>query len=118
MFSADVPRYSPFFGASTRRPPMPNDLGKRILRHITRHGMLRAGDCVGVGVSGGADSVALVRLLENIQSELGIRLTVLHFNHQLRGAESDADEKFVAALAAEREIPFLAGRGDVGAAAR
>ena len=78
--------------------------------------MLRAGDRVGVGVSGGADSVALLRLLEELSAELGIRLAVLHFNHQLRGAESDADESFVAQLAAARGIEFLAGREDVAAA--
>ena len=97
---------------------MQSDLAKRVLRDITRQGMLRAGDTVGVGVSGGADSVALLRLLLELQGELGIRLASLHFNHQLRGAESDADEQFVAALAAERGIPFLVGRGDVSGAAR
>ena len=80
--------------------------------------MFLAGDRVGVGVSGGADSVALLRLLEQLSAELGIRLAVLHFNHQLRGAESDADESFVAQLAAVRGIEFLAGREDVAAAAR
>ena len=80
--------------------------------------MLRAGDRVGVGVSGGADSVALLRLLDDLSAELGIRLAVLHFNHQLRGAESDADESFVAQLAAARGIEFLAGRRGRAAAAR
>src|SRR5271169_2156325 len=97
---------------------MQSNLASRVSRAVARRNMLRAGDCVGVGVSGGADSVALLRLLEELQSELGIRLVALHFNHQLRGAESDGDEEFVAALAAERNIPFLAGREDVGAAAR
>lgn len=101
---------------------MQSDLARRVYRalmpqSVMRRNMLRTGDCVGVGVSGGADSVALLRLLEELQSDLGIRLVALHFNHQLRGAESDADEEFVAALAAERDIPFLAGREDVGAAA-
>lgn len=80
--------------------------------------MLRAGDCVGVGVSGGADSVALLLLLDELRKELGIRLAVLHFNHQLRGAESDADESFVAQLAASRGVEFVAGREDVAVAAR
>ncbi len=80
--------------------------------------MLRPGESVGVAVSGGADSVALLRLLDALKSELGIRLLVLHFNHQLRGAESDADEQFVAALAAERGLEFLAAREDVAAQAR
>ncbi len=49
---------------------------------------------------------------------MGIRLSVLHFNHQLRGAESDSDEAFAAGLAAECGLPFFAGRGDVAAAVR
>jgi len=80
--------------------------------------MLLAGDRIGVGVSGGADSVALLRLLDQLAPELGIRLTVLHFNHQLRGAESDADESFVSQLASERGLEFLAGRENVAEAAR
>ncbi len=80
--------------------------------------MFRAGDRVGVAVSGGADSVALLRLIELLREQVGIALAVLHFNHQLRGAESDADEAFVAALAAERAIDLRVGRGDVAAEAR
>ena len=80
--------------------------------------MLRAGDRIGIGVSGGADSVALFCLLEKLRGQLGVSLAALHFNHRLRGAESDADEKFVASFAAKRGIEFLAGRGDVAAEAR
>lgn len=80
--------------------------------------MFRAGDRIGVGVSGGADSVALLRLLAELREQLGIRLAILHFNHQLRGVAADADEDFVASLAAERGIEFLAGRADVAAEAR
>lgn len=97
---------------------MQSQLVDRVLRTIERHGMFHAGDRIGVGVSGGADSVALLRLLESLRERLGIGLVVLHFNHQLRGAESDADEQFVTSLAAKRGIDFLAERGDVAAAAR
>jgi tRNA(Ile)-lysidine synthase len=97
---------------------MQMSLSQRVLRAIEAQRMFRAGDRVGVGVSGGADSVALLLLLENLRERLGIGLAVLHFNHQLRGAESDADEQFVAALAAEHGIDFLAGRGDVAGEAR
>jgi tRNA(Ile)-lysidine synthase len=100
----------------------PSDVGsvltRRLLAAIQAQRMLCAGDRIGVGVSGGADSVALLRLLQGASAELGIRLTVLHFNHQLRGAESDADEAFVARLAAERAMEFIAGREDVARAAR
>ena len=80
--------------------------------------MMLAGECVGVGVSGGSDSVALLRLLVEIGPDMGSRLVVVHFNHQLRGAESDEDERFVATLAAELGLPFFTGREDVAGAAR
>ena len=79
--------------------------------------MFVAGDAVGVAVSGGADSVGLLRLLVEMRERLGIRLVVLHFNHQLRGSESDADEGFVASLAAAHGLEFFAESGDVTAAA-
>ncbi len=50
---------------------------------------------MGVAVSGGADSVALLHLLLETREQSGIVLSVAHFNHKLRGKASDADEKFV-----------------------
>jgi tRNA(Ile)-lysidine synthase len=71
-----------------------------------------------VAVSGGIDSVALLRLLLELRGELGIVLSVVHFNHKLRGAESDADEQFVAALACEHDLELHADSGDVAGHAR
>ncbi len=81
--------------------------------HIRREELLRAGDRVGVAVSGGIDSVALLRLLMELRHELGVVLSVVHFNHKLRGAESDADQAFVAGLAREHGLEFHAASGDV-----
>ncbi len=67
---------------------------------------MRAGDRVAVAVSGGADSVALLCLLLELQAELGIVLSVAHVNHKLRGDESDEDERFVAKLAREYGLDF------------
>jgi tRNA(Ile)-lysidine synthase len=89
-----------------------------ILHAIGDSRMIVAGDRVGVAVSGGADSVALLRLLEDLRVELGISLCVAHLNHGLRGAEADADEAFVAGLARELNVPFLAAREDVAGLAR
>jgi len=94
------------------------DLIKRILNTTSRHAMLRAGERVGLAVSGGSDSVALLRILHEVSSEQGIRLIVLHFNHGLRGADSEGDEQFVAALAAHLGLPFFSGREDVAGVAR
>jgi tRNA(Ile)-lysidine synthase len=71
-----------------------------------------------VAVSGGADSVALLRVMLELRSEMAITLSVLHLNHQLRGAESDADEQFVRDLAASHQLEFIAEAGDVKAYAK
>ena len=97
---------------------MPTELIEKILTTIASHEMLRAGDRVGVGVSGGSDSVALLRILREVSEQQGIRLAVLHFNHGLRGADSEADEQFVASLAADLQLPFFPGRDDVAGMAR
>ena len=92
-------------------------LEQSVLANIRTSRMLAAGNRVGVAVSGGSDSVALLRLLDRLRDELGITLAVVHFNHALRGAESEADAGFVAELAAALELEFLAAREDVGAEA-
>jgi tRNA(Ile)-lysidine synthase len=89
-----------------------------LVRSLQQHALLRAGDRVGVAVSGGADSVALLLLLWELRERLGIVLRVVHFNHTLRGRASDADEKFVANLAKRLAIPFLSGRADIQAQAK
>ncbi len=83
------------------------------MAHIRREELLRAGDRVGVAVSGGIDSVALLRLLIELRHELGIVLSVIHFNHKLRGAESEADQEFAAGLAREHGLESYAANGDV-----
>jgi len=90
-----------------------HSLAQRLLSHIRRQELLRAGDRVGVAVSGGIDSVALFRLLLELRGELGIVLAVVHFNHKLRGAESDADQEFVGSLAREHDLEFYCDTDDV-----
>jgi len=90
----------------------------RVLDTVERHSMIWPGDRIGVAVSGGADSVALLRLLAELRTQLGIQLFVLHFHHQLRGADADEDELFVARLARELGFDFLADRADVASEAR
>lgn len=97
---------------------MSDQLFNSVLSAIRRHRMLQPGDRVGVAVSGGGDSVALLLLLGELRAELGVSLLVLHFNHQLRGAESDADEQFVAELARSHRLEFISARRDVAAEAR
>jgi tRNA(Ile)-lysidine synthase len=88
-------------------------LSQRLQNAIQRSGLIRQGDRVGVAVSGGADSVALLLLLVALKKELGITLSVLHFNHKLRGPAADADEKFGAALARKYKLPFYSATAAV-----
>jgi tRNA(Ile)-lysidine synthase len=66
----------------------------------------RPGMRLGIAVSGGADSVALLRRLEGLWQELGLVLTVLHVHHGIRGAEADADAHFVEQLAERLGLRF------------
>jgi tRNA(Ile)-lysidine synthase len=93
-------------------------LEQSVLEHIRVERMLLPGDRVGVAVSGGGDSVALLLVLERIHAELGITLAVLHFDHGLRGDESERDAQFVADLARSRGLEFFIERADVAAEAR
>jgi len=70
---------------------------------------------VGVAVSGGADSVALLHVLAGLAPRWNLHLHVLHLNHCLRGALSDADEEFVQAMAAVLGFAFIRRRLDVAA---
>lgn len=86
---------------------------EKVLKYIREHGLMRPGDRVGAAVSGGADSVALLRVLLDLKSELGIVLSVIHFNHMIRGAEAKSDEEFTGALAQKYELQFFCSQADV-----
>jgi tRNA(Ile)-lysidine synthase len=88
---------------------------ERLIAYIRRHDLMRAGNRVGVAVSGGADSVALLRLLLDVREHLGLVLGVVHFNHKLRGAESEADEQFVRDLAGSYDLEFFCDSADTRA---
>ncbi len=93
-------------------------LATNVLAYIHKHELLKPGDRVAVAVSGGADSVALLCLLNELRHELGIVLSVIHFNHKLRAADSDQDEQFVAALAQQLGLESHRESGDVAAYAK
>jgi tRNA(Ile)-lysidine synthase len=88
-------------------------LALRLFHHLRDSHWAPAGQRVGVAVSGGADSVALLLLLFELKEKLGVVLSVAHFNHNLRGRASDSDEKFVAKLAERLGLPFFVDREDV-----
>lgn len=75
--------------------------------------MVEPGENIVVGVSGGVDSVVLLHILKQISNEIPLNLIVAHFNHCLRGEESDGDEQFVQQLAKKFNLQFKSERGDV-----
>lgn len=90
-----------------------NSLPEVIHDTIRRYDLIPAGAKVVVGVSGGADSTALLRALH----QLGIPCTAAHLNHGLRGTEAEADERFVRDLADELGLPVEVEHADVRALA-
>lgn len=85
---------------------------KKVAGFIEEHDLFSPGDTAVVAVSGGADSVALLDVLAGFGS-LRLRLIVVHLNHCLRGAESDADEAFVRELAGKYGVTFVTQAVDV-----
>ena len=89
-----------------------------VAKFIQQHALLKPGDRLGIAVSGGADSVALLRVMLELRGELGVVLAVVHFNHKIRGAESDGDEQFVRELAEKFGLQFFCGSAEAPAFAR
>lgn len=86
-----------------------------LLRTLRRYNMLQPGDTVTCAVSGGADSMALLWGLYLLREKLNIELRAAHFNHGLRGEESDRDEAHVRAFCHRFDIPLTVGAGQVTA---
>ena len=87
----------------------------KLTSFIRKFHMLAPGDHVICAVSGGADSMALLWAMYLLKEPLQLRLSAAHFNHGLRGAESDGDEAFVRDFCAGYGIEFLCGRAQVTA---
>src|SRR5262249_33677392 len=81
-----------------------------VLKTISRYSMLTPQNRVIVGVSGGPDSVCLLHALRELKVNVA---GVAHFNHKLRGADADEDERFVAEVASRMRIPFYRAEASV-----
>ncbi|MFB3777925.1 MAG: tRNA lysidine(34) synthetase TilS [Bryobacteraceae bacterium] len=86
---------------------------KRVAEFISRYSMFTRGQTVGVAVSGGADSVCLLHVLQEISPRWALKLMVLHLDHRLRGEESDADACFVRDLASSAGLEAVVRQVDV-----
>ena len=85
----------------------------RVLHTIARHAMFSTGQRVGVAVSGGADSVCLLHVLHELAPRWNLHLSVVHIDHGIRGAASQADADFVRSLAGEFALTFHFRQADV-----
>lgn len=92
-------------------------LEQKALCALRQYSLFSQGDRIAVGVSGGADSVALLRFLAALRPQFGWVLVVCHIHHGLRGAEADRDECFVRALAEQLGLPCAVSRIDAAALA-
>ena len=91
-------------------------MNRELLAFVRANKLIAPGDRVTCAVSGGPDSMCLLRLLYQCAEELGISLVCAHYDHGLR-EESAADAAFVRSFCAQYDIPFLCGHGDVAAEA-
>ncbi len=94
---------------SSSGPGRPDALPRQVSSFIAEDGLVSPGDVVLAGVSGGPDSVALALLLADLLPSMGGRMAILHFNHRLRGDESDGDQAFVENLAGQLGVSCLTG---------
>ena len=88
-------------------------LAQRVLHFIRQHNLVTDKAPLMVAVSGGADSVCLLHVLLELREELGVKLHVAHLDHQLRGADSRADARYVANLAHRLGVPAIIEHRDV-----
>lgn len=85
----------------------------KLVAFIRTYRMLQSGDHVTCAVSGGADSIALLYGMLLVSKKLGITVSAAHFNHRLRGEESDRDETFVRQFCERHDIPLQVGSGQI-----
>ena len=85
----------------------------KLLTFVRQQNMIQPGDKVTCAVSGGADSVALLFALYLLKDKLNIQLSAAHFNHHLRGEESQRDENFVRDFCNRYDIPLTVGHGTI-----
>ncbi len=88
---------------------------KQLLKFAEKHNMLPRGAHVLCAVSGGADSMCLLSMLNEYAQSGAIRISAAHFDHGLRGEESDRDAEFVRLFCADNDIPFFFGAAKVRA---
>ncbi len=86
---------------------------QKVINFISAHNLISKGDKILIALSGGPDSVFALNFFLKYKKKFQIEIAAAHFNHSLRGDESDADEKFVKRLCSGKGIHFFSKRIDV-----
>lgn len=108
----------PVLSPLKRTNTMNIDFLDSVRKTICENGMIKKGDKVAVGFSGGADSTALLHALYLLKDELGFSLCAAHINHGIRGKEAERDENFARDFCKNKDIPFFCLHADVPSLAR
>lgn len=90
-----------------------DELVRKVYGDIIGGGLLKKGDTVVTGVSGGADSMCLLYILMALKPVMHLDLTVVHIHHGLRGEAADADRDFVKNICALENMPFVCYQTDI-----
>lgn len=98
---------------SPMNTPVFSPFQEKVLQAVKEYSMLKPKDKVIVGLSGGADSVTLLHCLYSLKETLDIELYACHINHNLRGEDSDSDQKFAESLCQSLNIPLRVFSVDV-----
>ncbi len=93
------------------------NISQLVLQTIYKYNMISSGDRVLVAVSGGADSVCLLHILNSLKNDLGFEIACAHVNHGLRGEAADRDERYVKKLCKSLGIRFFVKQEAVAALA-
>ncbi|MBH31283.1 MAG: tRNA lysidine(34) synthetase TilS [Candidatus Marinimicrobia bacterium] len=87
-------------------------MGKMLTDYLKQECLVPEGSCILLAVSGGVDSVVMTHLFCAVMEEFDLTLKIAHFNHNLRGEESDEDEALVKKLAEGSDLRFTSGKWD------
>ena len=86
---------------------------ERVLDYVNRFRMIEEGDRILLGLSGGADSVCLLFLLQWLKKRIPFELGAVHVNHNLRGEEAVRDQEAARSLCQQQQVPFFLEQAQV-----
>ena len=84
-----------------------SDLKNRLEKYVTERRLIKRGDRLVLGLSGGADSICLLNILSDISKEWDLHVTAVHVHHGIRGEEADRDAAFARSAAEDRGVDFI-----------